>query len=707
MSSRPPSSEGRNAGPVSGPATLTEIEGRLDRLLDPVLSARRTAQPLAEGIASLARSDQDFALHWVTVIARTNIELAFQFAAAAPTALGLFGADTAEKWVIHAMDAYDREGLHRGSEVLRQPGSFVLDALPAGAVRFDEIARVMRVFVQGLSGRALHVETAHRTYTDTAALYLPARIAHGATADENFFRYKATATLLWAQTRYGTFSRDLRAACGHFPDRERALALLNSLETIRLESRIALTFPGLARGMAQLRGRDRAIDPRCARLLAPSASVDDSIALLRELYEKPPALLDPYETTLEPGLADAVLSARLDREKRELQAALRELLEAEAATHAPVDDASFSLELGEVLDQSAPLRYALAFEGAPLAPSTDVDRLVDSIVQDLGRVPDDYLRLEPTGATGDAAQNKEYSELAAPVETPTFFYDEWDFRRRHYRKNWCTLRELDVAPGDVHFVEKTLLDQAPRIAELKRAFELMRGEERVLKRQQDGDEMDFDALIEASIDMRSGAELAPLLYTRRRKHERDLAVMFMVDMSGSTKGWINEAEREALVMLCEALELLGDRYAIYGFSGTTRKRCEVFRVKRFDEPYGPLVRSRIAGIAPQDYTRMGAAIRHVTTMLGQVQARTKLLITLSDGKPDDYSDEYRGEYGIEDTRQALMEAHRVGVKPFCITIDSEARDYLPHMYGAINWTIIDDAARLPGKVAEVYRRLTT
>ena len=101
-------------------------------------------------------------------------------------------------------------------------------------------------------------------------------------------------------------------------------------------------------------------------------------------------------------------------------------------------------------------------------------------------------------------------------------------------------------------------------------------------------------------------------------------------------------------MLCEALEVLGDRYAIYGFSGITRKRCEIFRIKRFDEPYAEAVKSRVSGIQPQDYTRMGAAIRHLTTLLNQVEARTKLLITLSDGKPDDYSDNYRGEYGIED-----------------------------------------------------------
>jgi nitric oxide reductase NorD protein len=292
-------------------------------------------------------------------------------------------------------------------------------------------------------------------------------------------------------------------------------------------------------------------------------------------------------------------------------------------------------------------------------------------------------------------------------EHGAFFYNEWDCRRRHYRKNWCVLRELDVHPGNRDFIDTTLARYAPQVAQLKRTFELLRGEDRLLKRQPDGDDIDFDALVSGYADMQHGMELPERLLTRRHKTERNLAVMFMVDMSGSTKGWINDAEREALVMLCEALEVLGDRYAIYGFSGITRKRCEIFRIKRFDEPYDALVQRRIAGISPQDYTRMGVAIRHLTTLLGTVEARTKLLITLSDGKPDDYSDQYRGEYGIEDTRQALVEAHRSGIKPFCITIDREARDYLPHMYGPVNWTLVDDVARLPLKVAEIYRRLTS
>ena len=102
---------------------------------------------------------------------------------------------------------------------------------------------------------------------------------------------------------------------------------------------------------------------------------------------------------------------------------------------------------------------------------------------------------------------------------------------------------------------------------------------------------------------------------------------------------------------------------------------------------------------------MGVAIRHLTKLLKDVDARTKLLITLSDGKPDDY-DGYRGDYGIEDTRMSLIEAKRAGIHPFCITIDETARDYLPHMYGAVNWALVDNVRKLPLKVSDIYRRLT-
>jgi nitric oxide reductase NorD protein len=269
------------------------------------------------------------------------------------------------------------------------------------------------------------------------------------------------------------------------------------------------------------------------------------------------------------------------------------------------------------------------------------------------------------------------------------------------------MREKTVTPVHDGFYRDTLAKHAGVVKHLRRKFEALRDENRLDKRQTQGDEIDLDALIEALADAKDGREMSDRLFVRLHRAERNIAVAFLVDMSGSTKGWINEAEREALILLCEALELLGDRYAIYGFSGTTRKRCELFRIKTFDETYGDEVKARISGIRPQEYTRMGFALRHMTKLLNQVEAKTRVLITLSDGRPDDYFDVYRGQYGIEDTRMALQEAARTGIHPFCVTLDRDARDYLPHMYGAARYIILDDVRQLPVKVTDIYRRITT
>jgi nitric oxide reductase NorD protein len=703
--SLPPRSSDRHVKPIIAARDRQEIETQLDHLLDPVLSSRRTSRPLAEPVARLSRVHQDFVLHWAAVIARTNIELAFQFVAAAPMHVVTLSADAAEKWIVEAMDVYDRDGLYRATEVLTTAPNVQTAARSVAAVELENILQVLQLFLKGLSGRRLRIEAAAQCYTDTEALYLPARIDWGATRELSFFLYKATAVLLWAQSRYGTFNVDLNRACARFDDPPQALRLLALLESLRLEAQIAATLPRLARDMRALRGT--VVDSRLAPLFEFAATVETSILVLEAVYERPPPIANPYGITLQPNRARACRNARIVREKAQLRAALPQL--AEDASYNP--DSQYTLEAADpetALPEST-ARYVLHHEGRTVSVGPELAELIESVVQDLGSVPDDYLMLGPDGsdrATRGRIEPEAANRAVEPESTPVFFYNEWDYLRRHYRKSWCALRERETQPGDADFVDATLEKYAAQIAQLKRTFELMRGEERLLKRQPEGDGIDLDALLDAYGDMRAGAELTSLLFTRRHKHERDLAVMFMVDMSGSTKGWINQAEREALVMLCEALEVLGDRYAIYGFSGMTRKRCETFRVKRFDEPYSPIVHRRIAGMQPQDYTRMGVAIRHLTTLLNHVQARTKLLITLSDGKPDDYGSEYRGEYGIEDTRQALIEAHRSGIKSFCITIDNEAREYLPHMYGAANWTLVDDIAQLPVRVANIYQRLT-
>lgn len=688
--------------------STAELEEKLDDILCAALSSRRSAAAIAAGIAPLARAQQDFVLAWAEVAAHNVAELGYQFTAQAPQALAAFGQAGTERWLLHALDAYDKQGLYPACAALKDLAGFKRTRDAAGeGVALAEVARVLELFLRGLAGRGLLLEPAADTWTDTETIFLPERIAAYPAREQNFRLYKAIAVHHWAQARYGSFNVALGPACAHYAVPERALAWLNLLEAIRLESHIGRGFPGLGALLAGLRPQlPAALAAAAARLSGAESSVADSVLLLRECYPLP--LPDPfaYMGSLHPERAAGVRGERIARERRALYLELAQLRQAvqvekgDLAAGEPEFDAESSFET---------LEFELQIDGEALAPPQEVARLMRSIIQDFGEIPEEYLLASGPGAyaADDLPGAEGAGELGESHAAGGRLYDEWDFRRRDYRKDWCVLFESDVLPGDARFVAAVRARHAGRIAQLRRRFEALRGEDRLARRQHEGEDIDFDAAVEAYADRASGIEPSERLFVQRQRSERNIAVMFMVDMSGSTKGWINACEREALVLLCEALEALGDRYAIYGFSGWTRKRCEIYRIKTFAEPYDEAVRSRIAGVEPRDYTRMGVAIRHLCGILNEVEAKTRILFTLSDGKPDDFSDGYRGDYGIEDTRQALIEARQSGIHPFCVTIDEEARDYLPHMYGPASWVLIDDAGQLPLKTAEVYRRLTS
>jgi nitric oxide reductase NorD protein len=688
--------------------SIVELEEKLDDILCAALSSRRSAAAIAAGIAPLARSQQEFVLAWAQVAAQDVAELGYQFTAQAPQALALFGEAGTEKWLLNALEAYDKQGLYPACAALKDVAGFKRRTDAAGeGVALVEVKRVLELFLRGLAGRTLQLEPAEDTWTDTETIFLPQRIAAYAAREQNFRLYKAIAVHHWAQARYGSFNADLALVRASYAVPERALAWLNLLEAIRLESQMGRGFPGLSALLASLRAQlPPGLSAAHARLSRADSAVGDSIALVRECY--PLVLPDafPYMGSLHPELAAQVRGERIARERRALYTGLAQLRQvAQAERPEPGADVA-ALDVESSFDT---LEFELQIDGEGIAPPEHVARLMRSIIQDFGEIPQEYLLASGPGAY--SAQSLPGEEAAGtPGETHALgglLYDEWDFRRRDYRKDWCVLFESDVLQGDPGYVAAVRARYAGQIAQLRRRFEALRGEDRRARRQHEGEDIDFDAVVEAYADRKSGIEASERLFVQRQRIERNIAVMFMVDMSGSTKGWINACEREALVLLCEALEALGDRYAIYGFSGWTRKRCDIYRIKTFGEPYGEAVRERIAGVEPRDYTRMGVAIRHLTGILNEVDAKTRILFTLSDGKPDDFSDGYRGAYGIEDTRQALIEARRSGIHPFCVTIDEEARDYLPHMYGPASWVLIDDAGQLPLKTADVYRRLTS
>ena len=702
-----------------------QIEEKLDELLGAVLSSRRTASGLARKLSGLEKEQQEFALHWAGVISRSNSEMAYQFVDHVCDGFRLMDMDDVTKWIIEAMDVYDRQGLYPGSASLREVETYAAKlSQKRHSVPFEDVVGILNKYVKGVSGRDLDIQSDAQAWTDTETIYLPTSFKWFDSEQLNFQLYKATGTFLLAQTRYGTFRVDpntgvpfVCVAIAQYRDPTRALRIFESVEHMRLLSLMQAELPGLVRQMGELSasadssleidGISELLEP----IRRPDSDVMDSIRILNELYHRN---INVPASACYQGIVDLekirhVTRKRVDREKEKFRSDLTMLAESLAGPdeNNEGEQGKVSVTFAVDEDDAGESEMMLMLDGQPVVLPEDMAQTANSIIQDFGEIPQEYLV-----PAGDGQYRKDLQADEEPPEEKKnktegmFYYDEWDFRRRHYRKNWCELRELDIHPSNEQVVEAILNKYSHLVRDIRKSFEALRGDNKMLRRQTHGDDIDIDAIVESYPDIHEGNEMTDRLFIKSGRLERNLAVVFMVDLSGSTKGWINDAERESLVLLSEALQTLGDRYAIYGFSGMTRKRCELYRIKTFEESYDSTVKARIAGIKPQDYTRMGVIIRHLTRKLIEVDARTRVLITISDGKPDDY-DGYRGEYGIEDTRQALMEAKHAGIHPYCITIDSQAHDYLPHMYGHVNYTVVSDVRGLPLKVSDIYRKLTT
>jgi nitric oxide reductase NorD protein len=707
------------AGPVK-PLSVAELEQRLDEALELDL-VRLSPEQAAQALAPYPRQQQERALYWSRIAAQAHVQIGQQVSIHAAEALRLMSDAVIGQWVYHALDRYDRKGLFPALEVIRGVARFAHEAQArARGVEFEQSSAMLSHFLQGLAGRRLTLEEGEQCWTDGDKLYLPAFVGELPDPAQNLQLYKAQLVTLWAENWYGSWRLlqgevvECRISQWLAPraQPQRDLALLQRLETIRIERLLQRDLPGVARQRMQLLQQlgtpllPQGWEYVAAAVGDPAATLETSLRWVDRIDGEPPPRLC-YQGEWQLEAVNRSARVRSERERGMFQYLLWKMADELELKLDDADRERLSWRVSGERENGEPTTVELLLDEQPLPPPEVMNEVLHSIIQDFGELPAEYLH-----PAGDAAFDPQRMQRAAQDvwrgsyhEEGAFLYDEWDGPRLNYRKGWTVLREMEARLGEPDFVPQTLHKYRRLVGHLRRSFEALRSADLLLKRQQSGDNLDLDALVDAVADHQQGEEMSERLYQQSHRHQRSIAVMLMVDMSGSTRGWINRAEREALVLLCEALETLDDRYAIYGFSGWTRKRCEVFPLKTFEQPYDETVKRRIAGIEAQDYTRMGVAIRHLSQLLNAAQARTRLLITLSDGKPDD-SDGYSGQYAIEDTRMALLEARRSGIHPFCITIDREGREYLPQMYGPAGYVVVDAVEKLPRKVAEIYRKLT-
>lgn len=517
---------------------------------------------------------------------------------------------------------------------------------------------------------------------------------------------------------------DYRQVLDLFPQPRLARRIFGTLENGRIDARLRHQYRGLARDLDLIRehlrrGRPRIVDLPAAlvpfELLFQITVLGGALPDSREYYSQ---IVSELETVAAEYLSSATATVA-----DTLMATHRVYLLFQSVT--PADDSVQQIETQEEPSESDEENSAtsetLKTRPADRTPQRrDARELFNAWNDpDADGDPDNLDGAEAWLDAESQEQNLEEGEVA-------YNYDEWDRELTDHRLGWCRVIEKSVKHGDRIFVDQTRERYKGVISSIRHQFQLMKPEDLTrVANELDGEEYDLNAVIDYVIDRRAakvgGGHQSERLYTKRLRRRRDVTVSFLLDQSSSTARTIGrhplqpythpgrriiEIEKEGLVLMSEALEAVGDVYSINGFTSEGRRNVKFYVVKDFDEKYSDEVKRRIGGITYQNNTRLGAAIRHATAKLARREARTRLLIVLSDGRPydHDYGD---ARYAREDTREALKQAKIQGITPFCITIDRESESELRDLYGEIGYTIIDDVLSLPERLPGIYRRLTT
>ncbi|WP_259781389.1 nitric oxide reductase activation protein NorD [Aestuariispira ectoiniformans] len=286
---------------------------------------------------------------------------------------------------------------------------------------------------------------------------------------------------------------------------------------------------------------------------------------------------------------------------------------------------------------------------------------------------------------------------------------EWHYRKAKYLPNHCAV-VVRTAAEDSDDIWQPDEAAVRRIRQVRRQFEALQTQRETFRRQPDGAEIDIEEAVRARAELAAMGTASDRLYCQSRVASRDLAVSVLVDVSLSTDSWLSnrrviDVEKEALETFAFGLEACGDDFAINTFTSRKRNYVRVERVKSFGESFSPVVRRRIAALKPGFYTRIGAAVRLAAEELAERPNQQKLLLVITDGKPNDV-DHYEGRYGVEDARKAIQEAKRMGLIVFGVTVDQKAQDYFPYIFGRGAYQIVSHADKLAASLPRIYRQLT-
>ena len=639
---------------------------------------------------------------------------------------------------IHLAPRAARAGGGAGWRTPHQDDQVIVIELPAKIDRFPAEKDNFNWYKVILTHQAGHVEFG----TFDFVFAKPAR-----QFDDWRSQLAAGKPLIESADEFGTFWQ-------LFPDIDLAAAIFELVEDSRIDAHVLAAYPGIRPLYQRVANSVRAGRPRLALLPLREGFLE---ALLQLGLGGDPLAVAPLAIKSEIKLG-AVLIAKVRSTHASVEdsaeATLRLYELAANLPNRPAYDGDDECEHDRHQQHSPRTQAPDALsepvsddDDMPFAPPQEVEFRPDSDGQRLRR-----FESKPRGDEAPPVLTAD-TRAAGPLtrDRPfTYLYPEWDFRGGAYRQHWCRVRERVMDQGSADFYMEALAEHRPLVGQVVNRIEHLIPELfRKVTRRDDGEDLDLDAVIERFVDRRTGGMPSEQLYWRRERTQRDVAVAVLLDMSATTDEFVQleaakahrptgpsaqaysdylkrlaagvdqrgkllrrrtiDIEKQAAIVLCQALEKIGDSYAVYAFSGSGRAEVELHVVKDFHERLTQRIGRRIDRIQPAHGTRMGAAIRHALGKLERVEANTRLLFLLSDGRPYDRDygrDDADQEYALQDTRQALLEARRRKIRPFCLTIDRDGEDYLRQMCHDIPYEVVTKVEELPIRLVAAYPKLT-
>ena len=647
-----------------------------------------------------------------------------------------------------------------------------------GLVRLDDKRRVFGLFAEAMSGETWQLHSTGEQWgaqkrsgdsskieveNDSRTVLLPEWIAlaEDHASNERIYLHTILQRVGWQQFGFERSLNEVESLLASFADRQLALDLLILIEGHRVDWCWQHKLDGVRRWMPntlmqmaqQVRARDSAL--LSALELALLLSGHDQVRLEQlefakgEIDRTLSEILRPLssaETTWMDSVA--VLRQLYPLVESERAQGLTEWLREVPRTKVAADELG---SLVPIFDEETPDQASASEQGIESSLPVDASQLdVESMSEhdlpggegqfmtELDETPEIIEKGETESAAESALVGKVKAAKAHRIREQ--YYDEWDYKIMDYRRRWCRLVEILDPDEDLNFYESSIRDHAKLQAAVRAQLSRLKPELLVKRTGMiDGEWLDLERAIDAVIDRKLGQTPSEQIYIQSQRRGRDVATLFLLDMSASTDDRIDaepqgdapeyhdfdwdddyvfvepegdriiDLEKHAVIQMCEALEALGDAYAVAGFSGYGRDQVEYFQCKSFSEPLNAQSRARIGGIKACRSTRMGPAIRHAAQKLQETDSRIKALIMISDGYPQDHdygNDRNDKAYGIHDTTKALVEAKKLGIQSFCLTVDPSGHDYLRQMCPDRQYMVIQDVTQLPSELSKVYRSLT-